>query len=130
MSGTINLDSSFLIRAMRGDLELWNRVRGYETPSVTCIAVAELMVGAKASQRPKERLAAVQRVVETLAIVYPDNATLEHYSDLAAHLRKKGTPIPTNDVWIASLCLQHDMPLAAIDAHFSLIEGLKLVDCR
>lgn len=37
----------------------------------------------------------------------------------------KGKPIPENDLWIAALCVEHDVSLAALDSHFDAIEGLK-----
>ncbi len=40
------------------------------------------------------------------------------YTDLFRQLRRQGTPIPTNDLWIAALVLQHDLVLCARDRHF------------
>lgn len=46
---------------------------------------------------------------------------------LRAQLAKAGTPIPENDIWIASLALEHQLPLAARDAHFDLVIGLQVL---
>ena len=53
--------------------------------------------------------------------LYPDDQTTHHYASLFAQLRRQGTPIPTNDLWIAALAVQHDLMLLSSDAHFSKI---------
>jgi len=40
-------------------------------------------------------------------------------------LRKKGNPIPTNDMWIAATALQYNLALFSYDKHFQAIDGLK-----
>jgi tRNA(fMet)-specific endonuclease VapC len=42
-------------------------------------------------------------------------------------LKKKGRPIPTNDIWIASLAFQHGQPLFSKDKHFEAVPGLVMV---
>lgn len=39
-------------------------------------------------------------------------------------LKKKGRPIPENDIWIAATCLEHRIPLVTSDSHFNWIEDL------
>jgi tRNA(fMet)-specific endonuclease VapC len=51
-------------------------------------------------------------------ILLPDEATTHHYARVFAQLRAQGTPIPTNDMWIAALVLQHDLQLYSQDSHF------------
>lgn len=48
----------------------------------------------------------------------PDEDTTHHYARLFAQLRMQGTPIPTNDIWIAALVLQHDLLLYSRDVHY------------
>jgi predicted nucleic acid-binding protein len=54
-------------------------------------------------------------------VQYPDEQTTHHYASIFAQLRRQGTPIPTNDIWIAALVLQHDLVLLTDDTHFSNI---------
>jgi tRNA(fMet)-specific endonuclease VapC len=44
-----------------------------------------------------------------------------------AELKRAGTPIPTNDLWIAALCRQHDLPLLSRDRHFDRVPGLRRI---
>ena len=51
-------------------------------------------------------------------------ATAEHYSRIAAALRVNGTPIPTNDVWIAAHAMETGAQLVSADRHFDVVEGI------
>jgi tRNA(fMet)-specific endonuclease VapC len=51
-------------------------------------------------------------------VLFPDEGTTHHYARLFLQLRKQGTPIPTNDLWLAALAMEHDLYLFARDAHF------------
>jgi tRNA(fMet)-specific endonuclease VapC len=53
-------------------------------------------------------------------------ATAEVYARLRLDLRKKGAPIPENDLWIAAICVQHRVPLWTDDTHFSSVPDLVL----
>jgi tRNA(fMet)-specific endonuclease VapC len=55
-----------------------------------------------------------------------DRATAEHYADIFAALRAAGTPIPTNDIWIAASARQHALPVFSFDAHFTKVPGLRV----
>jgi predicted nucleic acid-binding protein len=46
------------------------------------------------------------------------------YADIRAELKRAGKPIPTNDLWIAALCRQHNLPLLSRDRHFDQVPGL------
>jgi tRNA(fMet)-specific endonuclease VapC len=49
--------------------------------------------------------------------------TTHYYAEIILELKRKGKPIPTNDIWIAALCRQHSLPLLSRDRHFDLVEG-------
>ena len=53
-------------------------------------------------------------------ICYIDEDTAEFYAEILNNLREKGTPIPTNDIWIAAAAFQHSMRLFSKDQHFIL----------
>ena len=57
-------------------------------------------------------------------VLYPDEQTTHHYAAIYRQLRKQGTPIPTNDMWIAALVLQHSLSLCDRDAHFDALPQL------
>jgi tRNA(fMet)-specific endonuclease VapC len=49
--------------------------------------------------------------------------TTHYYAEITLELKRKGKPIPTNDLWIAALCRQHALPLLSRDLHFDWVEG-------
>ena len=51
-------------------------------------------------------------------------AAADHYARLRLHLKTGGTPIPSNDLWIAALAMELQLPLLSNDSHFDLIPGL------
>lgn len=55
---------------------------------------------------------------EGVAVLFADDQTSHHYASAFRQLRLQGTPIPTNDLWIAALVLQHNLTLHARDRHF------------
>jgi predicted nucleic acid-binding protein len=57
-------------------------------------------------------------------ILAVDEQAALFYSIIRAELKKAGSPIPSNDVWIAALCRQHSMPLISRDRHFDAVTGL------
>jgi predicted nucleic acid-binding protein len=53
--------------------------------------------------------------------------TTQYYADITLELKRKGKPIPTNDIWIAALCRQHSLPLLSRDTHFDLVDGTRRI---
>jgi predicted nucleic acid-binding protein len=69
-----------------------------------------------------EELISCSRVLEV------GEETAMGYAALCGELKAAGTPIPSNDVWIAALCRQHALPLLSRDRHFDFIKGLQRLD--
>jgi tRNA(fMet)-specific endonuclease VapC len=61
------------------------------------------------------------------AVLDIDEPTTQQYAEITLDLRRKGKPIPTNDLWIAALCRQHSLPLLSRDRHFDHVTGLKRI---
>jgi tRNA(fMet)-specific endonuclease VapC len=87
--------------------------------------VGELRYGALNSRRAEENVAEVERLVARCRILDVTLATAEVYARLRLDLKTKGKPIPENDLWIAALCVEHQVKLAAVDGHFDAVEGLQ-----
>lgn len=64
---------------------------------------------------------------DTVSILLADDQTTRHYAALYHQLRRQGTPIPTNDIWLAALVLQHNLVLHSRDAHFHHLPQLILI---
>ena len=62
-----------------------------------------------------------------VSLLNPDERTARHYADISATLRARGSPIPTNDLWIAALARQHRLSLLSLDSHFRGVPGLQVI---
>jgi len=126
------LDTSLLIQAERGHLDIDTFIRGREEEpfGLSVITVAELLHGvhrADSSKRRLKRSAYVEKVME-LFPVYPfDIAMARIYADIWAHLRRRGILIGAHDLMIGSTALSLGFSVATFDKrHFERIEGLKI----
>ncbi len=92
-----------------------------------CVPVlGELRYGALASSRVEQNLERLEQFSKTVAVLHCDSETAMYYSTIRFDLRKKGRPIPENDVWIAAIARQHRLTLLSRDSHFREIEDLDL----
>ena len=94
------------------------------------ISIAELLSGFKNGDREKENLEELDRFIYSpRVVVYDiDTDTSEFYAKIYDELKRSGDPIPTNDLWIAALTLQHGTKLFTLDKHFSKVRGLFIID--
>jgi tRNA(fMet)-specific endonuclease VapC len=93
------------------------------------IVLGELRAGfAVGNQGPKNEAVLRRFLMKSgVAVLYANEQTTHHYGAVYRQLRKQGTPIPTNDMWIAALVLQHSLVLCARDVHFDALPQLPRV---
>ncbi len=93
---------------------------------VPLIVLAELRAGFAFGKKRDQNEKILTRFLNTegISILTPDQQTTFFYADLYLFLRKRGTPIPTNDIWIAALTLQHNLYLFDRDSDFNNIPHL------
>jgi tRNA(fMet)-specific endonuclease VapC len=53
--------------------------------------------------------------------------TADRFGRVAATLRAKGRPIPTNDIWIAAHAMETGAELLSFDQRFAAVDGLAWV---
>jgi tRNA(fMet)-specific endonuclease VapC len=84
-------------------------------------------LGTDAKEASGDAQAQVRAIVRTAVLLLPDEGTAETYAVLKAELARIGRPIPDNDLWIAAIARQWDLPLATRDAHFAVVPGLTIL---
>ena len=91
------------------------------------VVMGELLGGfAAGSKEAKNRSELAQFLQSSRVQLVPVTArTADSYALVYAGLRRKGKPIPTNDLWIAASALEHGAALLTRDAHFMHIDGLR-----
>jgi tRNA(fMet)-specific endonuclease VapC len=120
------LDTNRYGDADRGELETITHLRSAERLYLPLIVLAELRSGFLQGTRSAENERRLQRFLRTprVEVLLPNQQTSHEYARLALQLRKQGTPIPTNDVWIAALVMQHGLTLYVRDKHFDHLPQL------
>ena len=125
----ILIDTNIYCAAMRGDQEIIATLRHVSHIGITAISIGELLSGFKAGNREKQNRLELGTFLDSQRVeLYPVNEhSAEFYSSILGQLKKQGTPIPTNDIWIASIAFQHGLAMYTLDKHFAHIQGLLLV---
>jgi tRNA(fMet)-specific endonuclease VapC len=100
-----------------------------ETADAICVpfvVVGELRAGFGSGKRAAENENRLRQFLaqDGVRVIYADDQTTYHYAAVYRQLRERGTPIPTNDMWIAALVLQHNLVLHARDRHFDHLPQL------
>jgi tRNA(fMet)-specific endonuclease VapC len=87
---------------------------------VPFVVVAELRAGFALGRRAADNERVLRRFLmkDGVQVLFADDQTTHHYAAVFRQLRLQGTPIPTNDIWIGALVLQHNLILHARDRHF------------
>jgi len=84
------------------------------------VTLAELRAGFLCGTKARENEQVLTRFLNSprVSVLYPTDQTTRHYAQLFYQLRQQGTPIPTNDIWIAALVVEHNLTLFSRDQHF------------
>ena len=121
------LDTNGISALAEGESALEPVLRKAAQVAIPVIVLGEFRYGILQS---RERAYYEQWLTEYLPkfrILDVDERTTISYSAVRTELRKAGTPIPSNDIWIAALCRQHALPLLSRDRHFDAVSGITRV---
>lgn len=126
-NGKYLLDTNILIAMLADDMIIHVQDKTQNVPKVSLPspAIGELYYGARKSGRPIENLAKVNRLTQRFPLISCDLETAQWYGIIKNELRRKGRPIPNNDLWIAAIALQYDLILVTRDSHFDEVESLQ-----
>ena len=116
----IALDTNAYSDFMRGEPARVQIIRTARHIQLPLMVLGELRAGFAAGNQKSTNAANLQRFLGSprVSVLLPDEQTTHHYAQLYLQLRKKGVAIPTNDLWIAALVIQHNIVLCTSDAHF------------
>jgi tRNA(fMet)-specific endonuclease VapC len=122
----VALDTNRLTDLFQGDLALAERLETCEEIWIPLVVLAEIKAGfyGGTQQHRNEILLRTVLSKPTVDILLPTRETAEHYARIFVQLKRAGTPIPDNDLWIAALVLEHDLLLITRDQHFRHIPQL------
>lgn len=93
--------------------------------AVPVIVLGEYRLGIAQSRHRSSYERWLQEWISAVTVLEVDEETAQSYAALGLELKRKGKPIPTNDLWIAALCRQHALPILSRDQHFDLLPGIR-----
>jgi tRNA(fMet)-specific endonuclease VapC len=127
MSRRVVLDTNAWTALQAGDRRVAQALNEAEAILLSPIVIGELLDGFKGGSKEtanRDILARFRAKPRTLCLPITDE-TAEWFAEIKQQLKRAGTPIPINDVWIAASCLEHGASLVTLDAHFAQVAGLR-----
>ncbi len=122
------IDTNIYSFAMKGDPQTVDTLQSVHEIGISSISIGELLSGFKGGTREQENRRELEAFLDAprVSLYVIDENTAEFYAEILNNLRKLGKPIPTNDIWIAAVALQHGCRLFSMDHHFASVAGLLL----
>lgn len=123
------IDTYIYSLAMKGEAHVLETLRKLDRIGISTISLGELFSGFKAGSKEAQNRQELEMFLDSPRVaVHPvDVETADFYSFLLHSLKQAGTPIPTNDIWIAATTLQHGYKLFSADKHFDYVQGIIMI---
>lgn len=123
------LDSNAYSQLMLGREQVRQIVRGAEEVLLSAVVLGELLYGFRHGSRYERNVRGMRAFLDNpyVSLVPVGDTTADRYSRIAASLRAKGRPIPTNDVWLAAHAMETGADLVSADRHFEHVDGIAWV---
>jgi predicted nucleic acid-binding protein len=120
------LDTSAYSRLMRGQPKLQERLEAADQILLPVTVLGEVYSGFQGGSRLAENLSLLAAFRSQPGVVTVDTTdnVAQRYAAIVATLKLQGTPIPTNDIWIAAAALENGGRMVAYDSHFTAVPGL------
>jgi predicted nucleic acid-binding protein len=121
------LDTNALSAAADNDPAVIAILAGADQVAIPVIVLGEYRYGIAQSRNRASYESWLAGLLQDCFVLDITEPTTQHYAEITLELKRKGKPIPTNDLWIAALCRQHSLPLLSRDRHFDLLPSIKRI---
>jgi tRNA(fMet)-specific endonuclease VapC len=121
------LDTNAVSALLIGDPALGEVLAADQRHHLPVIVIGEYRYGLLGSNRRDPLQKLLEILIRESFVLVVDETTAETYSHVRDELRRKGRPIPENDIWIAALARQHRQPVVSRDDHFDYVSDLRRV---
>ena len=120
------LDTNAYTALRLGHGDVSERVQQSEKVLLSVVVAGELFFGFRNGSRYEENADALRVFLEdpNVTVVHLTWHTAELFGRISAALRKQGTPLPTNDIWLAAQAMEVHATLLSADRHFARVDGL------
>ncbi len=127
MNGKYILDTNIVIAMLSGEKSVVGRAAATDEFYITSTIAGEMFYRAYNSANVDENMQRIESFLIDAVSLPCDERTSRIYGEIKSLLRRKGRPIPENDIWIAASTMQHSLTLVTRDVHFNDVEGLRSV---
>lgn len=117
------LDTSAYSHFKRGHAAVVDAISHASWLGIPAVVLGELRTGFALGSRARQNEADLQRFLagSVVSILDVDDEASRTYAEIVVALRRAGTPLPTNDIWIAAVAAREGAPVLTFDAHFRSI---------
>lgn len=122
------LDTNALSAAADDDPAVIALLARAEQMAIPVIVLGEYRHGIAQSRNRSSYESWLTGLLQDCMVLDVTEPTTHCYVEITLELKRKGKPIPTNDIWIAALCRQYSLPLVSRDRHFDVITGNKRIE--
>jgi predicted nucleic acid-binding protein len=119
------LDTNALSALLDGDAGMREILESAPDIHLPVIVLGEYRFGLIRSRARKPLEQLLDRLLKVATMLLVDDETARHYADIREELKEAGTPIPSNDIWIAALARQHELPVLSRDTHFDAVKKIR-----
>ncbi|HET9399346.1 MAG TPA: type II toxin-antitoxin system VapC family toxin [Candidatus Acidoferrales bacterium] len=121
------LDTNALSALADGERRAVEVVAQSQSVEVPVIVLGEYRLGIAQSRHKGTYENWLREWIAAVKVLEIQEETTFTYAAIALELKKRGKPIPSNDLWIAALCRQHSLPILSRDLHFDFVAGLQRI---
>lgn len=125
----VALDTNRYRDLCAGDPTVATLLERAEAVLLPFVVLGELRAGFSVGAKGRQNELVLRDFLDTPGVdaLYPGEPTTLVYGDLYRQLRARGTPVPTNDLWIAALVVEHGLALCTRDEHFEHLPQIRVV---
>ena len=122
----VALDTNRLTDLFQGDTALADQLGNCDEVWIPLVVLAEIKAGFYGGSQQDRNAILLRKLLAkpTVDVLLPGRETAEQYARLFVQLKRAGSPVPDNDLWVASLALEHDLTLITRDRHFQRVPQL------
>jgi len=126
----ILLDTNAYSSFRFGDKTILSALGAAETIYLSVFVIGELLVGFAGGKRNKENRIQLEefKSKQTVKVLFATEETAQVFASIKNALKRAGTPIPSNDLWIAAHALETGSAMVTFDKYFTFVPGLRIVD--
>ena len=121
-------DTNALSAFFAGEASAVERLAAADAVYLPVIVLGEFRYGLAGSRKRKEWEPRLMNFAGSCTVLPVRETTTLPYARIRDQLRKAGTPIPENDIWIAALALEYGQPILSRETHFDKVAAVQRLE--